>query len=266
MVQQREDNGIMECWNDGRDSVFPFFHFSFFKKIIQFIIPVFFFMSVHQSHAQTVILQVDRGNDSIPATHGPNLKKFVHFFMCVGFVAGGDEAGARIKYFNSMEYSIGARWKYKISNVYSIGQEWKLNNSIYKLKQDPGKMLPDTFLNDAERLQLYALQVGFYNRFNFDPKRGNFLGNYLDIGIRGEWDYAISHIIKNELPDGSKIKSSITSLPYTNSFNYSVFGRVGLNKVLFYASYRLSDLFKSKYDYPELPRLTAGVELSIFRQ
>jgi hypothetical protein len=249
-------NGMIECWNT--------FQYSFFKKSIQIFI-ILFFISISESRSQTMILQVDRAKDSIPGIHGPNLKRFVHFFMSVGFVAGSDERGARINYFNSMEYALGVRWKYKISSVYSLGHEWKLNNNIYKLKQEEGKILPDTSISDAERLQFYALQVGFYNRFNFDPKRGNYIGNYLDIGIRAEWDYAISHIVKNDLPDGSNVKSSVSSLPYVNRFNYSVFGRIGLNKVLVYASYRLSDLFKPNYHYPELPRLNVGIELAVFR-
>src|SRR6185369_1637111 len=97
-------------------------------------------------------------------------------------------------------------------------------------------------------------------------KRGNYLGYYFDLGIRGEWDHSIRHIIKNKLPDGSYARSSIKALPYVNRFNYHVVGRIGLNKILIYAAYRLSDLFKSKYDYPELPRLTTGIEISIFRE
>ncbi len=235
------------------------------KKIIGLFF-IYFMLNLYASQAQTMILQVDRATDSIPSTHGPNKEKFIHFFMFVGFAAGADEAGARIKYFASDEFGLGVRWKYKISNIYSIGFEWQADYFEYKIDQKKGKILPDTILNDVERMDYSALKLGFYNRFNFNPKRGNYLGNYLDIGIRSEWDYVISHIIKNDLFDGSSIKSSISSLPYVNKINYSVFGRIGLNKVLFYASYRLSDLFKSKYNYPELPRLTAGIELGIFRQ
>jgi hypothetical protein len=230
------------------------------------IIFIFFCISISKSRGQTMILQVDRATDSIPATHGPNLKKFVNFFLFAGFVTGADEAGARIKYFSSAEVGFGVRWKYKISPIYSTGFEWRIDYLANKLVQKTGKYFPDTILNDRERMDFTSLQLGYYSRFNFDSKRGNFLGYYLDIGVRGEWDFGVQHITKNDLPDGSSVTAIFSSLPFVNSFNYSVFGRVGLNKVLFYASYRLSDLFKSNYHYPELPKLTAGIELSIFRQ
>ncbi len=227
---------------------------------------ILFCAGFYGSFGQTMILQVDRATDSIPATRGPNLKKFVHFFLSAGFVAGADEAGARINYFSSGELGFGVRWKYKISTVYSTGFEWRVGYLANKLAQKTGKIFPDTILNDRERMDYNSLQLGYYSRFNLDPKRGNYMGYYVDIGIRGEWDFGIQHVTKNTLPDGSSVTAIFSSLPYVNRFNYSVFGRAGLNKVLFYASYRLSDLFEPGYHYPELPRLTAGIELSIFRQ
>jgi len=227
---------------------------------------IFFFIRLWPGFSQTMILQVDRAADSIPSTRGPNLKKFVHFFMYAGLVAGADETGARIKYFTSDEFGLGVRWKYKISAVYSMGFEWRFNYLSYNLDQKTGKILPDSILNDHEQMDYSSIQLCYYNRFNFDPKRGNYMGKYLDIGVRGDWNFGIDHVTTNSLPDGSEVSSDFSSLPYVNRFSYSVFGRIGLSKVLLYASYRMSDLFKSKYDYPELPRLTAGIELSIFRQ
>src|SRR5260370_72367 len=73
--------------------------------------------------AQTMVLSVDRGKDSIPSTRGPNLKHFGCIFLGGGFVASQDEAGARIKYGSSGEFFYGYRAKYKISPVYSLGWE-----------------------------------------------------------------------------------------------------------------------------------------------
>ncbi len=235
------------------------------KKIKRFFLIILLFAFL-PGVAQTVLLQVDRSIDSLPSERGPNLKKFTHFFLTAGLVAGSDSRGARIKYGASLELGSGVRWKYKIGNVYSLGYELQLNYLEFKMDQGPGKIVPDSNRNDVERMDFYSIQAGLYNRFNVDPERGNYLGYYLDLGIRGEWDFGIRHIIKNELPDGSYATSSIAALPYVNRFNGRVFGRIGLNRILVYVSYRFSDLFKSKYEYPELPRLTTGIELSIFRQ
>jgi len=222
--------------------------------------------AVNQSFGQTVLLEVDRSTDSIAPTRGPNLKKFSYGFLYFGFVAGEDKPGAKIIYGNSVDFGIGARKKYKISPLYSLGWELGSDTKIFKLKQSDGKIFPDTILNNAERIEYSSLYISFFNRFNFDNKRGNFMGTFLDVGINGEWDLSITHIIKNSLPDGSDIQSTISGLPYVNRFNYNMFARLGRSHLSVYASYRLSKLFKSSYSFPELPALTIGLDLGIFRQ
>lgn len=230
------------------------------------IIFIFLWLTAAKNFGQTVILQVDRAVDSLAPKRGPNLEKFAHFFVAGGVVTGADKPGARIKYGSSVELGFGVRWKYKIGNCYSLGYELRTNYLEYKMDQKPGKRLPDSLLYDVERFEFYSVQVNLFNRFNLDPGRGNELGYYIDLGIGGEWNYSIQRIIKMKLSDGSDMRASISGLPYVNRFNYHVFGRVGLNKIVFYAGYRISDLFKSGYGYPELPRLITGIQLSIFRQ
>ena len=227
---------------------------------------VFFLFAYFESEAQTVILSVDRGKDSIPSQRGPNLKKISHVFFNFGFVAGADKPGARIKYGSSVEYGIGVRKKYKISPVYSIGWELGFDGKFFHLDQQDGKILPDTTLNDAERMDYGSTTISFFNRFNLDPNRGNFMGTFLDLGVKGCWDWQIYHVIKNTLPDGSKVSSDISALPYVNHLNCEMFARVGRSHLSLYASYRLTNLFKSLYAFPELPVLMAGFELAIFRQ
>jgi hypothetical protein len=235
------------------------------KKIFAAAICIFL-LNIRAAFPQTVLLQVDRAVDSLPSVRGPNLQKFSHFYFAAGFVLGADETGGKIIYGSSVNLAAGVRWKYKIGKVYSLGYETSFSYLDYKLDQVESKILPDTFLNDIERLDYLSFQLGFYNRFNFDPQRGNYMGYFLDLGIRGEWDYSIEHIRKNELPDGSEVKTSISALPYVNRLNYNLFARIGLNKLLMFVSYRMSDLFKSSYNLPETPRLIAGIELSIFRE
>ena len=237
---------------------------AFSKTITTFFL--FGLTGLFESRAQTVILSVDRSRDSIPGQRGPNLKKFSHVFFNFGFVAGADKPGERINYGTSIEYGFGVRKKYKISPVYSLGWELGLKGKVFKLKQEKGKTFPDTLLNDVERMDYESITISFFHRFNFDPARGNFMGTFLDLGIRGGWNYQIAHVVKNTLPDGSEIKSQITNLPYINHLDCEVFARIGRSHFALYASYRLTKLFKPSYAFPELPALTAGLELAIFRQ
>ena len=228
------------------------------------LITIIFLFCCFTLEAQTVLLSVDRGTDSIPVQRGPNLKKISHVLFNFGFIAGADKPESPIIYGTSIEYGFGVRKKYKISPVYSLGWELIANGKIFKIKQQNGKTFPDTTLNDVERLDYYILNIGFYNRFNFDPGRGNFMGTFLDLGVKGGWNFQTTYVIKNDLPGGSKIKSEISGLPYVNHFNYDVFTRIGRSHISLYASYRLSKLFKPEYAYPELPSLTFGIEAAIF--
>lgn len=228
------------------------------------LITIVLFFSCFTLEAQTVLLSVDRSTDSIPVQRGPNLKKISHVFFNIGFIAGADKLESPIIYGASIEYGFGFRKKYKISAVYSLGWELEANGKIFKIKQQGGKTFPDTTFNDVETLDYYILNIAFYNRINFDPNRGNFMGTFLDLGIKGGWNFQTTYVIKNDLPGGIKIKSEISGLPYVNHFNYDVFARIGRSHISLYASYRLSKLFNPEYAYQELPSITIGIEAAIF--
>src|ERR1051325_2249097 len=156
---------------------------------------VIFFLLIFNTpcFSQTMVLQVDRSRDSIPSERGPNMKKFGCLFLGGGFALSGDKEGAKIKYGSSGELYFGYRAKYKVSPIYSLGWEMMLHWQYYKLSQVSGKILPDSLLHDVERFDISSIGASFYNRFNFDPKRGDYLRNFLDVGITGEWFYDFDH-------------------------------------------------------------------------
>jgi hypothetical protein len=226
---------------------------------------LFFVLLLKFSGGQTVLLQVDRTKDNINLERGPNLKRHHQFVLRGGFLASNDYEGARIKYGSSVNLSFSFRKKYKIGSVYSLGFDIDNQYTDYKLKQEKGKVLPDTIINDiSERLDYYTLGAGFYQRINFDPGRGNFLGFFLDLGVMGEWYYSIKDISKNKLTDGSTLKEVKKSLPYVNMVGAKIYSRIGFGRSAFYGSYRITDLFKADYNYPDLPRFVLGLELAVF--
>jgi hypothetical protein len=225
---------------------------------------------------QTVLLNVDQNNEIPETKFGPNLKKFTHFYLRGGFLASADEPGAEIIYGSSVNLSFGLRKKYKISPVYSLGFEIEYEYTDYKMKQETGKIFPDTVINNiSQRLDYSTFALGFFNRFNFDPSRGNFMGTYLDIGILGEYHYSINTISKNDLPDGTRQKVVTGDLDYTNTMNAKIIARLGYSHIALYGSYRLADLFdfedplimiapNTPTGYPDLPRVIVGIELSLY--
>lgn len=235
-----------------------FFRTPFGPSLLLLMITLF-----NHGQAQTVLLNVDRATDSIPSKIGPNLKRYIYPFMKFGFVLGPDEQGARIKYGSSVEFAIGFRTKYKIGSVYSLGWELQYNYTAFKLNQDSLKKAPNSFQNKKERIDFSAIRLGFFNRFNFDPSRGNTMGKYLDLCIAGEWNYGRQNVIKNELPDGSMITSVIRKQPYYTDLNAYAEARLGLGRLSLYANYRFTELFRPRFDFPEFPRMILGIELSL---
>ena len=94
------------------------------------------------------------------------------------------------------------------------------------------------------------------------------MGNYLDLAGYGEWGFNIKHKTRDEhtianAAGASQTQTTNTGLLYTEAINYGVLARIGFNKIGVYGKYRVSDLFKPSYLFPELPRITVGLELAV---
>lgn len=230
------------------------------KKSIFLIIFIFF---ICETYAQAVLLEQDLSKDSLVKKTGPNLRHYHHFYMSLGFAADQAEKGAEINYGSSNSFDFGYRYKLKICNHYAMGTDFWWGSDGYNMKQANTKLLPDTILNDKEKFTFYNFGLGYYNRINFG-KRGNHVGNYLDFGVYGQWTYNLVHYTKNKMTNGNVVEVKTKKLNYYNPLNWGVNARIGFNRYIITASYRMSDYFITRYKYPELPRLTVGVQIGFF--
>ncbi|HSI91615.1 MAG TPA: hypothetical protein VK927_10895, partial [Adhaeribacter sp.] len=176
----------------------------------------------------------------------------------------------------------GARFKYKVGEVYSLGFDAYINPQTFYLKQEEGKNLPNPLLHDMEKFKFTNVGLGFFNRFNYD-KRGNYMGNFIDLGVYGNWMPVRNFIYQtDDLPPAvgyvtgaNAIKVRQTGLKYITKLNYGATVRAGFNRYVFYATYRLSDLFDADYavsdgagniyTFAEMPRATIGFQLSMHK-
>lgn len=234
--------------------------------------------------AQNVLLAQDVAKDSIPEKFGPNLKHYTHFYLGYGFVVGPSEnKGSQVKYPSSHEWVIGLRYKYKVGEVYALGFDLAFTPQVFHLKQQESKILPTPTLYEYEKLKFNNLGLAFYNRFNWD-KRGNYVGNFVDLGVYGNWLAGAAHVygdneifgLTSPFSGVKSVKVRESGLKYVADFNYGALVRLGFNRYVFYGSYRISDLFDSGYsvltpdgsnyfDFPELPRYTIGFQLSMHK-
>ncbi len=211
------------------------------------------------TNAQTVVLQRTTENTK-PSNRGPNLKKHTQAYLTLGLAASPDHAGAEIVYGSSAEMSFGLRSKYKIGSVFSFGWNLGIEYTDFKLRQIERKTLPSPTLFKVQRLDFSYVRLGFFNRFNIDPSRGNVIGKFLELGLNGKYAYSVSEIQKYNTTNGNA-RTEISSLKYVQRWHGDVYAQIGSGHLSLWATWRLTDLFKPNYNYPDLPRLTAGIEI-----
>lgn len=222
-----------------------------------------------------MLLEQDVNADTVLPSSGPNMKNYTHSYFRYGFVAGSsDSAGADIKPGYSSEFAFGVRYKRRISNFYSLGFDVFYNTINYHLKQDSSKIFPNPVLHKKEKLAYNNFGLELYNRINVG-KRGNILGNFVDIGGYGEWGSLIKHFYRDELAvaqTGASVREVTNKrLLYTSNLNYGAVARFGINRYVLYGKYRFSDIIKPGYlsqtglRYPELPRIIVGIEIGLLK-
>lgn len=89
----------------------------------------------------------------------------------------------------------------------------------------------------------------YYNQFSFG-KRGNMIGNYLDLEVWGNWIFSPKHVVwdthQEPLLGATKSKTSFTSLNYVTDMHWKIGARIGFNRWALYGKYRMSDILNSK--------------------
>jgi hypothetical protein len=220
--------------------------------------------------SQTVLLEKNVKDNAYSNKKGPNMQKFSHIYFGYEFFAGNpDDKGAEIIYGLSTCIKIGYRYKFKIFEFYSVGFNAGYSFKKYVIKQEADKILPNSLLHDKEKIRFNNAELEFYNRFNVG-ERGNIIGKYLDIGLFANWAFAINHFTKDKVNDEeNKAELAIIkyhNLLYTKRFFYGVSARLGINRFAISAEYRLSDLFKKEYQFPELARFCVGLELALYNK
>lgn len=227
------------------------------KFLLLIIIAVTFF----DMAAQTVVLERSvTPIDSADNDFGPNQKHFVHNYIGMGVIFGSDEPGASVKFPNSLDFMLGLRYKLKLSNTFSTGFDLEFNSLDYHIKQEPGKMIPDTVLHDKEKITLYNIQANIFGRINFG-ERGDFMGNFIDLGAGYALNVSRVHSYIDDLPTGERKEVAIHKINFVNKTIPSAFVRFGWNRFIIYGRYRLGEIMKSPY--PDLPKLSAGLQIGI---
>ncbi len=227
-------------------------------------------------YSQTVLLQEDVSKlDFQMPTNGPNYKNFHQLYFNYSFyVPLGDVQEVEINSWKSATFSIGWRYKRKLTNWFAVGTGISYSNSAFSIKQNDFKEVPNNIQHEEEKLKFNNVNLELYTRINFG-KRGNVIGKFIDIGAYAEYAFSVKHFYmdnsdKNTPPYYSgTIEVNQKDLNYIQKFNYGLKTRLGMNRWVIIASYRLSNLLTDDYkdivgDY-FFARFAVGVELGLHK-
>jgi len=231
------------------------------KKLI-FILTIF--TSIN-SFGQTTLFSLKTIDFSKHEKWGPNQSNYSQFGVGYGFIVGSAEKYINIKDANATYITLNLRYKKKLNNVFAFGFDIFHNANTYQIKQINGKVFPDTLNHFKEYVNESDLGTGIFIRINFyhfnNSKRGNYLGNFIDLGISGSWVYSLYQSTTNKI-NMLKIKEITRGFDFFNKYYYSAFFRFGIDKTSIFLATRLSNLLKSTNTFPDLPPFSLGMEVS----
>ena len=129
---------------------------------------------------------------------GQNRKHYIHFYLGTEFAAGPAE-NIKIRYGNSGSTILGVRYKRKILNFYAIGLDLNYHHTNFRIDEKNDTFL-DLVIHSKERLVFDMAGLEFYNRINIG-KRGNFIGNFVDLGLYTNYIIGARHVTIDKYND-----------------------------------------------------------------
>ena len=218
-----------------------------------------------QAQAQPTVL-FEHKTDSLPDKWGPNRKYYSSIAITIATSFGDKHEGLHTK-FSFPVFVTAYKLKQKLSNTFSFTYQAGIKIRNYVLANDVS--FPDAYLlgiakkHAKERMNFVDANTEANLRINFDPKRGDILGNYLELGTYASYIPYNETVIKDKGPGSLIIKTHYIYPPYINPFEYGFQARLGHNNLALECSYRASNLFYSSYHAPEITRLIFGIHLGL---
>ena len=247
------------CWNYRTFKVelyqiFKFFCFSFLLASSTFGV------------AQTVVLE-QKGKQLNPdKKNGPNLRRYSNLSFGYLFLYQKRSADAyQINFPRSIQVNVSRRGKRKLNSLVAVGNEFGFTFKNINIKNNPIVALGP----EINRINRLSINGSLYSRINFDKKRGNRLGYFLDIGAGVDYFFFNKAISNIDLPSISYdgIKVSYNRIKELKPIEYFSFARLGAEKIniifQLLLNEQVKDLSKSILITKKLPTFKAGIEINL---
>jgi hypothetical protein len=214
---------------------------------------------------QHQLLMEKKVDNLMESTNGPNLKRYMESRLYYGMGVNAGNNLYPVKPLGNSELEFGLRYKVKINSILSTGLGAGYFYQSYRVDQEQ-KHFPDSTRYNREAFRINSLKSNFFIRINFDPKRGNYIGKYLETGLYGSWSFDQKRIMLSRYDDTSesqisKSKEIQSGLSYIEKLQYGVFISLGISRYEISYRRRLSDLIsRDSYQLDFTPN-TLGVSI-----
>ncbi len=225
------------------------------------VLTLFILLACFTVDAQTVLLDVDVTEDTTIYNIGPNRKH--HFFVSLGFstVVGKAEPSAQLRPGLSRGIRGAANYKFKIAQPVSFVNSLGLGYKTYHLDKDAAPFLVNPLVDRVRQQWRYVyLDYQGTMRFHFNPRRGDLLGIYLDVGGSFDANLMRSFQIRELHPDGRLEKTTIRRQGWYRILTFNGIARLGNDRFGLYCKYRFTDYFIQSANLDEVPRVIIGIE------
>ena len=242
------------------------------RSICISLFALFFYANLQ---AQEPVHSREVASESLEEISGPNTKYYQHGVFSFGYSISIDEADSlQTRVGGSFMLEYGTRGKVKVNEWFAGVWDLSYHRMRYEIQQDSMMNLLGLGTEYEKQFLLrHSLQAGIGFRINFG-KRGNTLGKYLDLAGYGSWAFGNRmRVITEDEPTQGNFGSreqdlQFERLTFLDPLEYGVNARIGLNKVIFWGRYRLSDIFRADAAFnngrklPNVMPLAVGIQLA----
>jgi len=226
-------------------------------KSIKYLLISSLFCLVFSAFSQNVILQGTPQTDNIPQKGANRQQYFWVQLSLFGTDLVFNELNSKQNFGNY--YGLSLNKKYKLNSVFSHGFGIGMHHQAYNLSNSGLDSLSYSDWNKG-RLNFTGLNLNYFLRLNFDPKRGNIIGKYLDIMPFYQHNFHQRATFERGKVTEKKVKSH-----FPERYAIGAEARLGYNFFSIYVRYKYlsGNNLTHRYADLDLARWSVGLNLNI---
>ncbi len=163
-----------------------------YKKWYPHILIFLLLLSSGLASAQQLMMEEIVESSPGNSLFGQNKRHFLETRLFYGLMYNRENHAYPVKLLGSGEFEALVHYKLKINPMLSTGMSAAYFNQLYKVNHED---YPDDIFADRELFKINSLKPAIFLRLNIDPKRGNYLGKYIETGLYGSWSFSLKRVL-----------------------------------------------------------------------